>query len=49
MILRNEPKRTFSVARHGRFAFVAWEKPSAVVPEGRLWVSDDAGLRSFLP
>lgn len=47
--LRGEPERTFTVAREGRFSFVAWEKPTTSAPEGRLWVSDDAGLRSYLP
>ncbi len=42
-------QRGFSAERHGDWAFVAWEAPKALVPHGRLWVSDDAGLRSYLP
>jgi hypothetical protein len=47
--LRQDPLRSFTVERFGRFSFVAWEKPSALVPEGRLWISDEAGLRSYVP
>jgi tetratricopeptide (TPR) repeat protein len=47
--LRQDLTRSFTVERFGRFSYVAWEKPSALVPEGRLWISDDAGLRSYVP
>lgn len=47
--LRGEAARTFTVQRVGRFSFVSWEKPSVAAPEGRLWVSDEAGLRAFRP
>jgi len=39
----------FTAERHGQWMFVAWEAPKAFVPHGRLWVSDEAGLRSYLP
>lgn len=41
--------RGFSAERKGEFVFLAWEKPKALVPHGRLWISDAAGLRSFVP
>ncbi|QDU85119.1 hypothetical protein Pla163_22450 [Planctomycetes bacterium Pla163] len=47
--LRNEPLRTFTAERFGRFSFVAWEKPSSSAPDGRLWISDEGGLRSYRP
>ena len=40
---------TFTISRVGRWQFVAWERPNALAPTGRLWVSDESGLRSFLP
>ena len=43
-----DPK-TFTIARTGRWQFVAWERTSALADNGRLWVSDELGLRSFLP
>ena len=39
----------FTVERHGDWLFLAWEAPKAFVPNGRLWVSDEGGLRSFTP
>jgi len=39
----------FTAERHGEWTFVAWEAPKAFVPHGRLWVSDEQGLRSYLP
>ncbi len=41
--------RGFSGERVGDWVFVAWEGPKALVPHGRLWVSDGLGLRSFVP
>ncbi|HEX6883313.1 MAG TPA: DUF4388 domain-containing protein [Planctomycetota bacterium] len=41
--------RGFSAERSGEWSFVAWEKPKALVPNGRLWVSDAAGLRCYAP
>ena len=39
----------FSISRNGDWSFLAWEMPNTRIPGGRLWVSDDYGLRSFLP
>jgi tetratricopeptide (TPR) repeat protein len=33
----------------GSWEYLAWEQPSVDAPEGRLWISDGAGLRSFVP
>jgi hypothetical protein len=41
--------RGFSAAREGDWMFVAWESPKALLSQGRLWVSDDRGLRSYEP
>lgn len=41
--------RGFSGERLGDWVYVAWEGPKALVPYGRLWVSDAFGLRSFVP
>ena len=41
--------RGFTAALSGDWIFMAWEQPKALVPQGRLWVSDAAGLRSYLP
>ncbi|MBM3977019.1 MAG: DUF4388 domain-containing protein [Planctomycetes bacterium] len=35
--------------RQGQWNYVAWEAPNASIPQGRLWVSDERGLRCFLP
>ena len=41
--------RGFTAERHGAWIYVAWEAPKAFVPLGRLWVSDESGLRAYLP
>jgi hypothetical protein len=41
--------QSFTIRRIGRWQFTAWERPTALVPNGRLWVSDELGLRSFQP
>ena len=41
--------RSFTVARSGDWNYVAWEAPNALLPDGRLWISDGAGLQSFRP
>ncbi len=41
--------RGFTAERNGEWVYVAWEAPKALVPNGRLWVSDEKGLRSYLP
>ncbi len=44
-----EPERSFHVRRKGEWAYVAWEAPDAGHLAGRLWISDDEGLRRFEP
>jgi len=39
----------FSAQRQGEWNYVAWEAPKALVPLGRLWISDAGGLRSYVP
>jgi tetratricopeptide (TPR) repeat protein len=39
----------FSAEQKGEWIFMAWEAPKALVPQGRLWVSDAGGLRSYVP
>lgn len=39
----------FHVSRSGEWNFIAWEAPHPVLPRGRLWISDEAGLRAFTP
>lgn len=39
----------FSAQRQGEWNYVAWEAPKALVPQGRLWISDAGGLRSYVP
>jgi len=39
----------YSVLRFGDWEYLAWESASGLAPEGRLWVSDEAGVRAFVP
>jgi len=39
----------FDVRRDGDWSLLAWEAPRAGLPDGRLWVADEAGLRGFRP
>lgn len=39
----------FTAERNGQWVFLAWEAPTAFAPQGRFWLSDEAGLRSYLP
>jgi tetratricopeptide (TPR) repeat protein len=48
-LVRDPSGRGFTAERFGDWAFVAWEAPKALMTEGRLWVSDDHGLRAYLP
>ncbi len=48
-LVRTDDGRGFSARRSGEWRFVFWEQPKALVPNGRLWVSDGDGIRSFLP
>jgi len=39
----------FSAHIEGRWTFLAWEPATTEFPQGRLWLSDDFGLRGFIP
>jgi hypothetical protein len=39
----------FTARKTGDWTYVAWEAPKALLPLGRLWVSDADGLRSYRP
>lgn len=39
----------FTVRRSGDWTYVAWEAPHSLIPQGRLWIADGQGLRSFQP
>jgi tetratricopeptide (TPR) repeat protein len=45
----DEPERDYSIEARGEWAYLAWEPPDARLAHGRLWVSDDAGLRAWEP
>ncbi|MFN0007680.1 MAG: DUF4388 domain-containing protein [Planctomycetota bacterium] len=38
-----------SIRREGPWTYVAWEAPHTRAPNGRLWIADGLGLRSYLP
>jgi hypothetical protein len=46
---RGSPSRAERCTGIGAWEYVAWEGPKALVPYGRLWVSDEGGLRSYVP
>lgn len=46
---RDERKNGFAVHRQGDWNYIAWEAPHGMLPTGRLWVADGAGLRSYVP
>jgi len=48
-LVRAPDGKGFSAERVGDWVYVAWEAPKALVPFGRLWVSDGGGLRSYVP
>jgi len=45
---RDTPEAGYAVVRDGDWSFLAWEAPRPGLEEGRLWVSDGAGLRAFV-
>ncbi len=49
LVRRMGSDQSFSVRRFGDWSYIAWEAPHALIPEGRLWVADGEGLRSFIP
>jgi tetratricopeptide (TPR) repeat protein len=46
---KDSDERGYAVRRVGDWVYVAWEAPKAKASEGRLWISDGAGLRAFEP
>ncbi|MFT5050111.1 MAG: tetratricopeptide (TPR) repeat protein [Chlamydiales bacterium] len=42
-------EQSFTVERSGPWGYLAWEAPGADLPLGRLWISDDFGLRAVRP
>jgi len=46
---RNEDKPSVSLRRDGAWTYMAWEAPHAQIPNGRLWIADGLGLRSYAP
>lgn len=42
-------EQSYSVLRFGQWEYLAWESASGLAPQGRLWVSDEAGVRSYVP
>jgi hypothetical protein len=46
---KNSKDPLFAVARGGDWIYVAWEAPNALIPRGRLWISDGKGLRAMMP
>ncbi|MDA1266564.1 MAG: DUF4388 domain-containing protein [Planctomycetota bacterium] len=43
------PDDGYSILRAGEWEYLAWESASEHAPFGRLWVSDDAGIRAYVP
>ena len=43
------PTAGYTVQRDGDWSFLAWEAPGPGQPGGRLWISDGAGVRAYLP
>ncbi len=50
-VRRDDPDdpREFAIRRSGDWMYVAWEAPGPETPTGRVWVSDEEGLRAFEP
>jgi tetratricopeptide (TPR) repeat protein len=44
-----DSERDYAIEARGEWAYLAWEPPDARLPNGRLWVSDDGGLRAWEP
>ncbi len=41
--------RGVTIERDGDWEFTAWESPKAGLAHGRIWVSDEGGVRSYAP
>jgi tetratricopeptide (TPR) repeat protein len=48
-VTQGETQASFHASRTGDWVYVAWEAPNSKIPQGRLWISDGAGLRAFEP
>jgi len=46
---RGQTATAFAARRDGEWNYIAWEAPHSKLRNGRLWVSDHAGLRCFEP
>ncbi len=46
---KNAKDPLFAAARGGDWVYIAWEAPMAMIPRGRLWISDGKGLRAIVP
>lgn len=44
-----EDARSFQIARGGEWSYLAWEAPVVAGEDPALWISDEAGLRAYLP
>ena len=40
---------SFAAKLHGEWTYMAWEPATEKYPQGRLWLSDDYGLRALIP
>lgn len=45
----DDPGEGFTVLRDGDWSYLAWEAPTPELPNGRVWISDGAGLAGYLP
>jgi len=46
---QDEPAGGYRVQRTGDWEYLGWEAPNGMIPQGRLWISDSSGVRSFVP
>jgi hypothetical protein len=44
-----EREASASIRREGSWTYAAWEPPRGNAPNGRLWIADGLGLRSYKP
>lgn len=42
-------ERIASMRRVGEWTYISWEAPNVAIPRGRVWISDESGLRAFSP
>lgn len=49
LVEREGSDEHFHARLTGQWTFVSWEAPNARIPNGRLWLSDESGLRTFEP